>query len=197
MRSYGRLMCMPPVTRSGRPSPVESPIAERDEVRRRVRGIVQREAHAAVVLEPHQALRRGIVPVVVGADDATSRSPSPSRSAACGLDAPEKSASRCIVELQLPGVLQPLHAVPRPPARRRVVERVAVAVEKVDVAVLVEIDGGEPARSEVVVGGAPDQQRLEPAAPVVDEARRPPPTPGSRATRCRGRRRRRDRPPRR
>ena len=57
-RSYGQLMCMPPVTRSGRPSPVRSPTAR---VTRWV-GALARSRRVnrgpPVVLEPHQALRR-------------------------------------------------------------------------------------------------------------------------------------------
>ena len=50
--------------------------------------------------------------------------------------------------------------------RRRVVERVPVAVQEVGEPVAVEIGHGDPARSEIGIGRPPDQLRVEAVAPV-------------------------------
>ena len=142
-RSYGRLMCMPPVTRSGRPSPVRSPTPSVTRWVGVFAASCSAEPHAAVVLEPHQALRRGIVPVVVGAHHgdveiaiAVEVRRLRTRRAGKIRDAVhvEASAVRVFSSHCTPCQGRPLGG--------GVVERVPVAVEKIDVAVPVEIGGG-------------------------------------------------------
>ena len=58
-------MCMPPVAASGLPSPSRSPVATVCRCVGDGGDAAQREAHRAVVLQPQQARRRRVVPVVV------------------------------------------------------------------------------------------------------------------------------------
>ena len=162
-------MCMPPVTRSGVPLPSRSPAASVMRCVGALRHAVHRELLAAVVLQPDEAQRRRIAPRVVGADHrhvevavAVGVDRHRARRARQIADAVQRERVRALI-------FEPLHAVPRPAVGRRVVEGVAVAVQEVGVAVAIEIDRREPARSEVGVRRSPHEPRREPAAAGIGE----------------------------
>src|SRR5436190_22672104 len=122
----------------GRAVAVEIRGRQRDEMRWGMGDRVHRELLAAVVLEPNQAERRRIGPRVVSADDRHVE--------IAVLVCIERHRTRRAREIgdAMEGkfvraeVLEPLHAVPRPAVGGRIVERVAVAVQQIDVAVAVE-----------------------------------------------------------
>ena len=149
---------------------VEIPGRQRDQVRGRTGNGVLRELHPAVVFEPDEAGRGGVVPVVVGAGDDDIEIAVAVDIRRLGARGAGQVGDAVKVELQLPLVLEPLHAVPRPAVRRGVVERVAVAVHEIDVAVVVQVCQRQPARSEIRIGRAPDHPRREASRPVVHES---------------------------
>src|SRR5688572_822911 len=101
-RSYGREMCMPPATASGRPSPSRSPAST-------VLRCVGDEATSCRVnrcvpsFSSHARLAAfGSFQSALAVTITTSRSPSPSRSAACGLVAPCWLMIRCSTKRNCP-----------------------------------------------------------------------------------------------
>ena len=138
-----------------------------EQVRRRAREIVQRERHVAVVLEPHEALRRRVRPAVVGAHD---HNVEVSVAVEIGRLRARRAgdvADPVIGERHPAGVLEPLQAVPTASGGGGVVEGVAVAVDHVGIAVAVEVGQRDPARAEVLVAGAEDSYGREVACAVV------------------------------
>src|SRR6185436_16510995 len=116
---------------------------------------MHRELQLSVVLEPDQAHRRGIVPVVVGADHHDVEVAVAVDVGGLWTRSTGQVREAMKLELHLPLVLEPLYAVPWPAVRWCIVERVTIAEENIQVVVAIQVDNRHPARSEVRVTRSP------------------------------------------
>ena len=94
-----------------------------------------------------------------------SRSPSLSTSTAFAAVRAGEITDSVVYEFQSAFVLQPLDPVPGPWTGGNVVERVPIGVENIRIPIQIQVNNGDAAASEILVGGPVDQPGLERVPP--------------------------------